>query len=1529
MHRFWNSVYKHDTFYRFKIAKKKRFKLTLEVFRDIIQIFPRVPGINFDALPFKEDTVSFLRELGHTGEINSLNDVVFDQMHQPWRTFAALINRGLSGKTSSLDKLRLSRAQILWESSKIYGAILPECLTSLAMKESKACTTYLGYATGAVPSKIARKFKKASPSKKDSDLVHVDEEPVTKGKRVKRSIKKFSTKLASGFIIKEPHMETKSRRKEKVDVTRGKGIELLAEVALTEEAQMKKVRKKSLRDFHKTHPGGSSTVAKRQPRVDKITPTVTSEGTDDSNEDNDSENEGNDEENKSDDDKTPSDSEKRSDSEQYMDRSKSDSESDQQEYEEEVKDDDDDKSEGDEDRGMDDTAKQFNAYVTIATVAKETEVPDASVSHSSDLESKFLNFSDIHPNDAEIVSPLDVYVHHEVPRIRTSTLLMVPVLIIPEASPIYVAELKKDPLHTQVTTLVDDHLDTRIGATREEFMNFLSASLTNRITEQVRNQLPQILPEEVSNFAPPAIKKMIEGSLNQVNLAKASSQPQSTYEAAATLTEIELKKILIDKMKTSESYLTAPIRNAMIIKMNQGKRLPLDMIGISHWEAQHKTFYAYARGMQSRGDVYSTKHILAVTHVSVMRKHGYGYLEEIVVRRVDNVLYRFKEGDDVTDFAIALRMFTRSLVIQKKRHPYTPYKDPQGFIYVDDYKRNRLMRSDELYKEYAAHWKRKELIYDQGHQQAAKGKKDDEEFGEIYWWDILLDSIVVLRCEKRSKSDNKGRVPTEMELVLEQTQQGSSYAVSASTEGVKELKRKVKIKGEKKEALHTLKAETGSIHILSETISCCLVLKTVVMDPVTQCTTLPSHSSDKVLKLKNLKKDTTLKLSSYHVKNSMSMLVQKSQDHKMGRLQDDAKRLCLVDDLKKLKITFMKNMTLQEMSRTMLNDQSLPQKFWCNAVDTSTYILNRILIRAILGKTPYKLLRGRKPTLDYFRVFRSKCFILNTKDYLTKFNPKSYEGVFLGYSQNSKAYIILNKHTRKVEESLNMIFDENPPPSKTSPLVDDDLDEQEAVKVTKKKNLKNDIDDENIEIDEIVNITESRNHPLENNMKIIGTKWVFINKLDENGIVSRNKARLVAQGYNQKEGIDYDETYAVVDRLESIMILLAYACTLYFKLFQMDVKSAFLNCFNNEEVYVAQPPGFIDFEKPVHVYKLKKALYGLKQAPKAWPDSMFSVCLCARLQEAPKTSHLGLWYPKGNGIERVVYADSDHAGDYVDRKRTSGICTFVGCCLTSWFSKKQTTLAISTTGAEYVSTEMACQQALWMKQSLIDYEFRLDDVPIMCDNKGAIDLSKTRVIMPRKSSDDYKNTRHYIPMISHEYYSPIKERLRNLKSRYIHEGQVVFEDFVNLNYVRSLFHFLEFEYLLEINDQICPRFILEFYSQYQIDYSDEGQLFIKFVIQNQFFSYSLEEFAQILDIPCEGACVFTDKWSLDKLAYGVPTDGPYQTNPPSPDDIISYIRIDREGQVRHIRHEEEIDVYDHQIITPEIVPTLKPLEEII
>jgi hypothetical protein len=119
-------------------------------------------------------------------------------------------------------------------------------------------------------------------------------------------------------------------------------------------------------------------------------------------------------------------------------------------------------------------------------------------------------------------------------------------------------------------------------------------------------------------------------------------------------------------------------------------------------------------------------------------------------------------------------------------------------------------------------------------------------------------------------------------------------------------------------------------------------------------------------------------------------------------------------------------------------------------------------------------------------------------------------------------------------------------------------------------------------------------------VNVIGTKWVFNNKQGEDGEVVRNKARLIAQGYSQVEGLDFGETFASVAHLEAIRILLAFATSKEFKLYQMDMKSAFLNGVIQEEVYVRQPLGFESPKYPDRVYKLSKALYGLKQAPWAW-----------------------------------------------------------------------------------------------------------------------------------------------------------------------------------------------------------------------------------------------------------------------------------------------------------------------------------------
>ncbi|GKB23772.1 hypothetical protein Tco_0863173 [Tanacetum coccineum] len=577
MHQFWNFIYNHDDFYRFKIDNKKRFKLTLEVFRDIFQIFPRVPGRDFDDLPSEEDTISFLRDLGHTRVINSLNDVVIDQMHQPWRTFAALINRSLSERLVIDNKVYKKQEKIYYprftkviihhfliqeksfswrnrirmhtskddylintlrfvsrrEASQIYGAVLPECLTSTEMKESKAYKTYLGYATGEVPPKVARKFKKASPSKKESELVPRDEEPVKKGKRWKTPAKKSASKPATGIVIREPPVETNSNEGSKNE---------------------------NLRDFHKTRPSGSGTVAEKPPSVEKITPTVISEGTgdkpgvpdvtnDDSSE-SESESWGND--------KDDSNNEQESSDES----SKQENESEEQELDSEQ-----DEESDDEDQEQEDFDQENES--------EDDEMKNARLEEPTETATGIVQ---------EIVSPLDVHVHHKVLRTQAPTLFTIPATPTPPptietTNPLYnlpdfssvfrfndrittlekeVADLKKDPLHTQVTSLVYSHLDTRLGETKQEFMNFLSESLAARIKEKVKDQLPQILPQEVSNFAPPVIEKLIKESHDEVTLAKVSSQLQSTYEAASTLTEFELKKILLDKMEKSESYLTAP-----------------------------------------------------------------------------------------------------------------------------------------------------------------------------------------------------------------------------------------------------------------------------------------------------------------------------------------------------------------------------------------------------------------------------------------------------------------------------------------------------------------------------------------------------------------------------------------------------------------------------------------------------------------------------------------------------------------------------------------------------------------------------------------------------------------------------------------------------------------------------------------------------------------------------------------------------------------------------------------------------------
>ncbi|GJV07182.1 hypothetical protein Tco_1344838 [Tanacetum coccineum] len=201
--------------------------------------------------------------------------------------------------------------------------------------------------------------------------------------------------------------------------------------------------------------------------------------------------------------------------------------------------------------------------------------------------------------------------------------------------------------------------------------------------------------------------------------------------------------------------------------------------------------------------------------------------------------------------------------------------------------------------------------------------------------------------------------------------------------------------------------------------------------------------------------------------------------------------------------------------------------------------------------------------------------------------------------------------------------------------------------------------------------------------------------------------------------------------------------------------------------------------------------------------------------------------------------------------------------------------------------------------------------------------------MPRVTGFDHQNTRNYIPIISNEFNQPIQNTLKLLENRYIHEGRVVNQDFDDMNNINAKFGSIGFESLLNINEQIVPRFILEFYSQLHFDYNSEGHFVVSFIFQNKSFSFTLEEFGQILGIPFKGHCSYSDKWSLDYLKSCTPSNGIYKTTHPSTNDIKSLVQITQTKPITRIRPKKIIDVKENKILNHEIKSHMKSWVEII
>nr|GEY69273.1 retrotransposon protein, putative, unclassified [Tanacetum cinerariifolium] len=214
------------------------------------------------------------------------------------------------------------------------------------------------------------------------------------------------------------------------------------------------------------------------------------------------------------------------------------------------------------------------------------------------------------------------------------------------------------------------------------------------------------------------------------------------------------------------------------------------------------------------------------------------------------------------------------------------------------------------------------------------------------------------------------------------------------------------------------------------------------------------------------------------------------------------------------------------------------------------------------------------------------------------------------------------------------------------------------------------------------------------------------NKKDESSLVIRNKARLVAVGYSQQEGIDYDETFAPVARIEAIRLFLAYVAHKDFTVFQMDVKTAFLNGILMEEVYVGQPPSFVSKQYPYHMYALEKALYVLKQAPRAWYDVLSQFLIDSGFLKGP-TPMVEQAKLKLDLVRKPV--------DRTDYRSMIGSLMYV--------ILSGPDIMFVTSESEYVAVSSCCAQVLWMRTQLTDYGFFYEKVPIYCDLKSAIAIS--------------------------------------------------------------------------------------------------------------------------------------------------------------------------------------------------------------
>nr|GEV36852.1 hypothetical protein [Tanacetum cinerariifolium] len=827
MHQFWAIVTKHKSSYRFKIDNKK-FSMNVEVFRDILNIRPRIQGQEFDEPPTKEEALSFIRELGHFREIKYITNVIVDNLHQPWRTFASIINKCLCGKVSGIDKIRLYRFQIL------YGLYYKKNLDFVALIWKD-----LAYQIDNMDSKKQDKMfylrftkiiihhfldKDKSISIRNRMFMHTARDDSLLGtmrflsKHADTQLRKSLKKSYSAISSEESPSKKKSTKAKKVAATKTKPTK--------KKASVKADRGK----------GDGINFESRVPDEQYLKTTSADEGTGDSGEEdkddeNDSEYKCDDDDDDDDDDDNLEEEEEKIDDEEIMDEEEDDEVTKELYKDVNVNLGNKDADMTDDDQGGADQQnssqqsgfkqEEKDAHVTLTPVydTQKTVGPMQSSSISSDFTSKLLNLENVSPYVNEIASLMD-----------TAT--------IPPPPPFF------NPLSQQATP-TPTPTTFKATTTIPVLSDFSFVFRFNDRVTNLEKDLLEINQVDHLRLCNSCDRENVTESLEAAVLARSSAQPNSTYKAAALLSEFELTKILIDKMEKNKSYdkddYKRELYNALVKSYPTDKDL-FDTYGVqqdqefdagdndeqpadnevsktnwfknpkqpltsnSDWNKRQQVdsrppqtwisqvtpakepitsfdelidtlfdFFAFSlteleyhleecskatteridwhnpkakqysfdvskplslirdhRGRQvfpwyffinndleylKGRDLSRRKRIIAVTRLTIMKKYDYGHLKEIEVRREDQKLYKFREGDflrlrlqDIEDMLLLLVQKKLTNLIIDERYdlnvalcqisgirPHTLHI-PKRVIYKDQNDRNKLMCAVELYK---------------------------------------------------------------------------------------------------------------------------------------------------------------------------------------------------------------------------------------------------------------------------------------------------------------------------------------------------------------------------------------------------------------------------------------------------------------------------------------------------------------------------------------------------------------------------------------------------------------------------------------------------------------------------------------------------------------------------------------------------------------------------------------------------------------------------------------------------------------